>query len=87
MLWPVSVSTTKLISQGIGFRETLKNPTNLFKNNLNKTRNDMKSQIQKKKKREWWNCGITNTVPTFFQKKLLMKGQKPFSKKIMGRLF
>ena len=38
----------------------------------------MKSQIQKKKKREWWNCGITNTVPTFFQKKLLMRGQKPF---------
>ena len=34
----------------------------------------MKSQIQKQKKdREWWNCGITNTVPTFFQKKLLMR--------------
>ena len=28
----------------------------------------MKSQIQKKKEKEWWNYGITNTVPTFFQK-------------------
>ena len=45
----------------------------------------MKSQIQKKKKREWWNCGITNTVPTFFQKKLLMRGQKLFwAKKLWG---
>ena len=27
----------------------------------------MKSQIQKKRKkeREWWNCGITNTGATF----------------------
>ena len=43
-----------LKSQGVGFFETLKNTANLFKNNLN----NMKSQIQKKK--EWWNCGITN---------------------------
>ena len=21
----------------------------------------MKSQVQKKKKKEWWNCGIANT--------------------------
>ena len=35
-----------------GFLETLKNPANSFKNNLNKTRNDMKSQIQKKKKKK-----------------------------------
>ena len=50
-------------SQGIGFLEALKNPANLFKNNLNNTRNNMKSQVQKKKKKrkEWWNCGITNT--------------------------
>ena len=41
----------------------------------------MKSQIQKQKKKEWWNCGITNTVPTFFQKKLLMRGQKLFLSK------
>ena len=45
----------------------------------------MNTQIQKKKKKEWWNCGITNTVPTFFQKKLLMRGQKPFwAKKLWG---
>ena len=46
-------------SQVIGFLETLEKPVNLFKNNLNKTRNNMKSQIQKKKKRnrmvELWN--------------------------------
>ena len=52
----------ELTSQGIGFLETLKNPANLFKNNLNNTRNNMKSQIQNKtKKKEWWNRGITNT--------------------------
>ena len=37
---------------GIGFLETLKNPANSFKNNLNKTRNDMKSQIQIQKKKK-----------------------------------
>ena len=55
--------------QGLGFLETLKNATNLFKNNLNNTRNNMKSQIQKIKKqtnkqtktKEWWNCSITNS--------------------------
>ena len=46
----------------------------------------MKSQIQnKKKKREWWNCGTTNTVPTFFGKKLLMREQKLFwAKRLWG---
>ena len=52
----------------------------------------MKSQIQKKKKkkkrkekRESWNCGITNTVPTFFQTKLLMRGKKLFwAKQLWG---
>ena len=58
VLWPVSVSTRTLTSQGIEFLETLKNPANLFKNNLNNTRNNMKSQIKKK---EWWDCWITNT--------------------------
>ena len=82
MLWPVSVSTTKLISQGIGFRETLKNPTNLFKNNLNKTRNDMKSQIQKKKKKT--GRIVELLIPTFFQKKLLMRGQTFLGKKLWG---
>ena len=52
VLGPVSVSTRTLTGQGIGFLETLKNPVNLFKNNLNKTRNNMKSEIQKKKKVE-----------------------------------
>ena len=45
-VWPVSVSIRSLASQGIGFLETLKNPANLFKNNLNNTRNNMKPQIQ-----------------------------------------
>ena len=69
VLWPVSVSTRTMASQGIGFLETLKNPANLFKNNLNNTSNNMKSQIQKIKKqtnkqtktKEWWNCSITNS--------------------------
>ena len=40
----------------------------------------MKSQIQKKKK-EWWNCGITNT--NIFSKKA-HEGTKTFwGKKIM----
>ena len=38
-------STRTLTSQGIGFLETLKNPANLFKNNLNNIRNNAKSQI------------------------------------------
>ena len=42
----------------------------------------MKSQIKKKK--EWWNCGITNTN-IFQKKKLLMRGQKLFYvKKLWG---
>ena len=45
----------------------------------------MKSQIQKKKK-EWWNCGITNT--NIFPKKASHEGTKTFlGKEIMGRLF
>ena len=60
----VSVSTRTLTSQGIGFLETLKNPSNLFKNNLINTGNNRKSQIQKEKKKQknkLWNSGITNT--------------------------
>ena len=38
-------------SRGIGFLETLKNPANLFKNNLNNTMNNMKSQIKKNKRK------------------------------------
>ena len=45
VLWPASFSTRTLTSQGIGFVETLKNPANVFKNNLNNTRNNIKSQI------------------------------------------
>ena len=41
----------------------------------------MESQIKKK---EWWNCGITNTN-IFPKKKLLMRGQKLFwAKKLWG---
>ena len=51
----------------------------------------MKSQIPKKikKKEKKRNGGIVELViPAFFQKKLLMRGQKLFwAKKIMGRLF
>ena len=50
----------------------------------------MKSQISKKKKRkkEWWNCGITNGSTNIFPKKASHKGTKTFlGEKIMGRLF
>ena len=61
MLWPVSVSTTTLISQGIGFRETLKNPANLLKKNLNNTRNNEVSNSKKNLK----NGGIVELlIPT-----------------------
>ena len=75
VLWPVSVSNRTLASQGIGFLETLKNPANLFKNNLNNTRNKSKN-----------NGGIVELlIPTFFQEKLLMRGQKRFHvKKLRG---
>ena len=44
----------------------------------------MKSQIQKKK--EWWDCGITNT--NILKKKASHEGTKTFlGQKIMGRLF
>ena len=61
-------------------KKTLKNPANLFKDNLNKTKNNMKSQIKKKK-----NGGIVELLmPTFFQKKLL-RGQKlSWTKKLWG---
>ena len=46
----------------------------------------MKSQIQKKLKKKWWNCGITNT--NIFQKKASNDWTKTFlGKKIMERLF
>ena len=43
----------------------------------------MKSQIKKK---EWWNCGITNSNTNIFQKKkLLMRPQKLFwTKELWG---
>ena len=74
-----------MTSQGIEFLENLKNPINLFKNNLNKTKNNMRSKI-KKKKRKKKNGGIVELlIPTFFQKKFLMRGQKLFwSKKVWG---
>ena len=49
-----------LASQCIGFLETLKNPANLFKNNLNNIRNNMESN----------SGGIVELlIPTFFPKK------------------
>ena len=76
-----------MTSQGIEFLENLKNPINLFKNNLNKTKNNMRSKIKKKKKKkERWNCGITNT--NIFPKKVSHEGTKTFLvKKSTGRLF
>ena len=76
----VSVSTRTLTSQGIGFLETLKNPSNLFKNNLINTGNNRKSQIQKeKKKNKKTNCGILELlIPTFFQKKASHERKKTF---------
>ena len=74
-----SASTKTLASQSIGFLDTLRSPANLFINNLNKTRNNMKSQIPKKKKEKKRNGGIVELlIPAFFQKKLLMRGQKLF---------
>ena len=76
-----------LASKGIEFFETLKNPANLFKNNFNNTRNNMKSQIPKKEK-EWWNCGITNT--NIFPKKRFSCGdknvfrQKPYGEVVLN---
>ena len=79
MAWHVATSalTRTLASQGTGFPETLKNSANLFKNNLNNIRNNMKSKN---------NGGIVELlIPTFFQKKLLMRGQKLFwAKKLWG---
>ena len=46
----------------------------------------MKSQILKKKRKEWWNCGITNI--NIFLKKASHERTKPLmGKKIMGRWF
>ena len=68
VLCPVSVSTRTLVSQGIGFLETLKNTANLFKNNLNNIRNNMKSNN---------NGGIVELlIPTFFPKKASHEGTK-----------
>ena len=52
VLRPVSVSTRILTSQGIGFLKTLKKPVNLFKNNLNNTRNNMQISLKLKKKND-----------------------------------
>ena len=62
-----------LTSQFSGFLETLKNPANLFQNNLNNTSNNMKAQIKKKnnkKKTTKKNGGIVELlIPTL--KKLI----------------
>ena len=67
------VSTRALESQLVAFLETLKKPANLFKNNLNNTRNNMKFQIQKKK--------------NFSKKKPLMRAQELFLGKKIWEVF
>ena len=79
LLLPVSVSTRTLTSQGIGFLGTLKNPANLFKNNLNNIRNNMKSQIQNKK-----NGGIVELlIPTLNK---IIRNQDTYFVVIMNNL-
>ena len=75
VLWPVSVSTRTLTSQGIGFLETLKNPANLFKNNLDNTRNNIKSEIPPPPKK---NGGIVELLIPAFPKKSFSWGDKNF---------
>ena len=67
------VSTRALESQLVAFLETLKKPANLFKNNLNNTRNNMKFQIQKKK--------------NFSKKKPLMRAPELFLGKKIWEVF
>ena len=66
-----------MASPGIGFLETLKNPANLFKKDLNNMRNNTKSQIKKK---EWWNC----MIPTFFLKKASHEGTKSYGEVVLN---
>ena len=63
------VSTRALASQLVAFLETLKKPANLFKYNLNNTRNNMKFQIQKKKKNFFQKKTSHESTRTFFGKK------------------
>ena len=68
--------TGKSGCQGIRFPETLKNPADLFKNNLNNIRNNMMSNN---------NGGIVELlIPTFFRKKPLMRGQKLFGDVVLN---
>ena len=66
----------------LDFLRPWKNPVNLFKNNLNKTRNN---SLKFKKK----NGGIVELlIPTFFQKQASHAGKKTFlGTNIMRRLF
>ena len=65
-----SALTSFSFYQGIGFLETLKNPANLFKNNLNNIRNNMKSNK---------NVGIVELlIPTVFPKKASHEWTKTF---------
>ena len=91
--FPVSISTRTLASQDIGFLEALKNPANLFINNLNNTRNNAKSQIQNNNDDNNNNNNNNNggivelLIPTFFQKKPSHEGTKTFlCKQIIRRL-
>ena len=70
----------------LDFLRPSKKPANLFKNNLDNTRNNMKSQIQKKEeKKEWWNCGFTNTN-SFLQKSFSWGDKNFFGQKNYGQV-
>ena len=47
-----------------GFLKTLKNPANLYKDNLNNTRNNLKSQFQKKKQKKKNGRIVELLIPT-----------------------
>ena len=59
VLWPVSVSTRTLTNQGIGFLETLE--TKLIYLKIILITPGIIWSLKFKTKKEWWNCGITNT--------------------------
>ena len=79
-----SVSTRTLTSQGIGFLENLKNPANLFKNNLLLIRGIIRSLKFKTKKKERI---LELLIQTFVQKNASHEGTKTLGKRIMVRLF
>ena len=73
-----------ILNQGTGFLETLKNPANLFQNNLLITPGIILSLNFKKTKKRI----VELLIPTIFWKKDSHEGTKTFlGKKNMGTLF